>query len=288
MFVPYNEERSKTVAGEFLYYLSGPAQITLLFDSVTQPHNQAGRTFNVPIKPGDAFRLPPGHEFQSFRVKNRSNTGETRCEILAGFGDYIMGPEPIAVQAAEPRLDYMAYIQASYGTFKNMGLYLANHFDSAKTLYVTDVQVVNQDLSINTNTEDAIYLCSGRNGTSASSADDDELGEHDSELGANLAASGPFTRTPMDHRFSDVSSGQVGAIDYAATYDPQESARWKSGHEIGGAGIQAQLINDKPSLPTPLVLPPGYTAVMRTEATGSFARKFIEVNFSWYELANGT
>lgn len=288
MLVPFDEERAKVVAGTFLYYLSGPAQISILFESVTQPNNAPGRSFHVPIKPGDAFRLPAGHEFHSFRVKNETNTGETRIKILAGFGDYIMGPEPIELQVAEPRLDYMAYIQAAYATFKNMGLFLANHFDSAKTLYITEVQLVDQQKSTNTNETDWLFLASGRNGTSASSVDDDDLGEHEGFTCVNLAPSGPYTRTPIDHRFSTVSAGQVGACDYDdASWNPQPSARWKSGLEEGTPGL-SHLFNDRPLLPAPLILPPGYTAVLRCQAETAYGRKYTEVNFSWYELANGT
>jgi len=288
--VDYDKEGSRNIAGEFLYYLSGPSQITLRFDSVTQPGNQAGATHNIPIKPGDAFRLRPGHEFQTVHVKNRTNTGETRIEILAGFGDYIMGPEPIEIQVSEPRLDYMAHQNDTQALLSDLGIYLANHFDSAKTVFITDIQVIDQDITLNTSVEDWLYLFSGRNGTTASSVDDDELGEHDGETCTNMAAAGPYRRSPMDHRFSWTltSAGQVGACKYTNGINPRAAgAKWQSGLEQGTIGL-AHLTNDKPSLPTPLVLPPGYTATVRCSNPTTGGRKSAAVNFSWYEMAVGT
>lgn len=286
--VPFNEQRSRHIAGAFVYYLAGPASIALRFDSVTQPGNQAGATFNVLIKPGDSFELPAGHEFQTLSVLNRTNTGETRIDLMAGFGKYVIGPEPIVAPVLEPRLDYMAVVQTVQTLFRNMGFYLANHFDSAKTLYVTDIQLVDQDVAVNTNPEDWVFLYSGRNGTTASSSDDDELGEHDGEICVNLVSGGPLRATPTDHRFSTVSAGQVGVCWYAALIDSQAGgARWRSGLEAGPAGL-SHLNMYSPSFPAPIVLPPGYTAVLRSADSVNGYRKEAEVNYSWYEQPVGT
>ncbi len=290
----YEADHTHTVTGDFLYYLSGPDNISVRFETYVGPQLAAGRTFNVPIKPGDRIRLPPGERFQRLTVTNETDKLETRIELLAGFGEYIPGPGDPAAQAPT-RLSYSGAEYFQNSSLQKLAVTLGNHIDNAVTAFVTKVTVQAWHrgtlADANVDNRDFIYITAGENGQVASSSDPDELVEGGSgDVVNNRGGAGIYHET-VDMRFRGASSlaqcqMNVYELIGASTFTLNR-ALWLEGQDdtvqsmpSGGSRVW------EPS--APLVLPPGFS--LTAGCNGSAAdsqRRQIGVAIDWYELPNG-
>lgn len=289
--IAFGIQQTIEAVGEFIHYRSGPANITVQFHSVTAPAylDGSGKSHEVPLSPGIGFKLKAGHRFKSLTIINDTNTGETRIEMLAGFGEYILGPEPVELAISSPRLDYSAHLGITTDPAAALGIFLANHVDSSHTLYCLLASDDTADQTVNSILDDALGLWLGKNDTSAGSTDKNLLVSVDLATGVVLGAPSNFRALTTDTRFPTTrSQAFVGSANYTggiANVYGNNNLLYQPNSQLNTQQLDAtrQWI----ARGTPAIIAPGYTLALKT-SLAAVGRKRLQGYFQWYELPIGS